>query len=544
MSRSLRDSTKPAASCVACFAWGVLPGKRCRACFSFKTNYAEGDCVGCRLTVPVKKGYCRLCWHQAGMESRGITRTAEPYLEKIRFQQLFLADLQYPRQSDVRPGKAGRRALQIKPAPEPVPRPSVWIQPPLFGQPPRDFAGFNRFRHSDPANAHLVHARRQLTLTAEARGWSEEMVDDVDRALAVVLSGHAETDTVRYSELIPALRQRGLRIGRAAEILEAAGLLTDDRIPAFDTWMQRKLADVAPCIAADVQAWLRVLHDGGPRSRARSAGTVWHYLNEILPILIDWTTCFDHLREVTVDDVHSAVAGLHGHKRHITCVVLRSLFGHCKQNGTIFRNPAARLKTGRLEYGVILPLDPGEIGTAIAAAAHPAQRLAVALAAVHAAGPKAICDLQLDAVDLGNRRLTIAGHTRPIDDLTYGLLVEWLDYRRKQWPRTGNPHLLINRVTALGTGPGSRLWLTKSFVGTGVGLERLRVDRQLDEALTAGPDPLHLAEMFGIGDVTAIRYAHAARALLESPIETATATTIGTHRSTTAKHTDRPSGSA
>ncbi|WP_228561434.1 hypothetical protein, partial [Catenulispora pinisilvae] len=180
------------------------------------------------------------------------------------------------------------------------------------------------------------------------------------------------------------------------------------------------------------------------------------------------------------------------------------------------------LKTGRLEYGVILPLDPGEIGTAIAAAAHPAQRLAVALAAVHAAGPKAICDLQLDAVDLGNRRLTVAGHTRPIDDLTYGLLIEWLDYRRTQWPRTGNPHLLINRVTALGTGSGSRLWLTKSFVGTGVGLERLRVDRQLDEALTSGPDPLHLAEMFGIGDITAIRYAWAARQILESPAERTT----------------------
>jgi hypothetical protein len=56
-------------------------------------------------------------------------------------------------------------------------------------------------------------------------------------------------------------------------------------------------------------------------------------------------------------------------------------------------------------------------------------------------------------------------------------------------------------------------------VGTGVGLERLRVDRQLDEALATGPDPLHLAEMFGIGDVTAIRYAHAARQLLDSAAE-------------------------
>jgi DNA-binding Xre family transcriptional regulator len=338
VSRSPRDSTKPAASCVACFAWGVLPGRRCRACFSFKTNHAEGECVGCRLTVPVKKGYCRLCWHQAAMESRGITRTAEPYLENIRFQQLFLADLQYPRQFDVRPGKAGRKALRIKPEPGPPPTPSGWVQTPLFPQDTRDFTGFDRFRHSDPANVHLIKARRQLKLIAEGRGWPEELIDDVDHALAVVLSSHAETDTVRYSELIPALRQRGLRVGRVAEVLDAAGLLNDDRIPAFETWMQRKLTDVAPAIATDVQTWLQKLHDGGPRSRPRNPGTVWHYLNEILLILVDWTTRFDHLREVTADDVQTAVAGLHGHQRHITCVVLRSLFGHCKQTGTIFQN--------------------------------------------------------------------------------------------------------------------------------------------------------------------------------------------------------------
>ena len=108
MSRPLRESAKPAVSCVACFAWGVLPGRRCRACFSFKQNHAVGECAGCALNVPVKKAYCRLCWHQALIQSREVTRTAEPCLKDVCFQQLFLADLQYPRQSDVHPGKAGR----------------------------------------------------------------------------------------------------------------------------------------------------------------------------------------------------------------------------------------------------------------------------------------------------------------------------------------------------------------------------------------------------------------------------------------------------
>jgi len=50
-------------------------------------------------------------------------------------------------------------------------------------------------------------------------------------------------------------------------------------------------------------------------------------------------------------------------------------------------------------------------------------------------------------------------------------------------------------------------------------LERLRVDRQLEEALAHGPDPLHLAEVFGLDEKTAIRYADSARALLEQAAE-------------------------
>jgi hypothetical protein len=50
-------------------------------------------------------------------------------------------------------------------------------------------------------------------------------------------------------------------------------------------------------------------------------------------------------------------------------------------------------------------------------------------------------------------------------------------------------------------------------------LERLRVDRQLDEALSCGPDALHLAAVFGLDDKTAIRYADNARQLLQGSAE-------------------------
>ena len=69
------------------------------------------------------------------------------------------------------------------------------------------------------------------------------------------------------------------------------------------------------------------------------------------------------------------------------------------------------------------------------------------------------------------------------------------------------------------TRPVSENWLASMFRGLGVSLEQLRVDRQLDEALTAGPDPLHLSAVFGMDDETAIKYAAAARYLLASAAE-------------------------
>jgi hypothetical protein len=138
---------------------------------------------------------------------------------------------------------------------------------------------------------------------------------------------------------------------------------------------------------------------------------------------------------------------------------------------------------------------------------------------VHAARSGAIRLLQLDDIDLGNRLLVIAGRARPMDDLTRHVLVGWLAYRRRRWPNTANLHLVINQQTALETGPVSTFWAKQALRGHSATLERLRMDRQLEEALSRGPDPLHLAAVFGLDEKTAIRYANNARQLLESAAE-------------------------
>jgi integrase len=168
---------------------------------------------------------------------------------------------------------------------------------------------------------------------------------------------------------------------------------------------------------------------------------------------------------------------------------------------------------------MILPLTPARISTATEAAVTPAARLTLALAAVHALRPDAIRHLALGDIDLGNRRITVAGQSRPLDDLTRRLITEWLGHRRGRWPQTSSPYLLINNQTAMTTRPVSENWLAGLLRGLGATLEQLRIDRHLDEALTASPDPLHLAAVFGIGDETAIKYATAARRLLASAAE-------------------------
>jgi integrase len=109
---------------------------------------------------------------------------------------------------------------------------------------------------------------------------------------------------------------------------------------------------------------------------------------------------------------------LRGHQRRKTLTALRSLTRHCKKNGLIFADPAARIRSTPRPETMILPLPAERISTATEAAVTPAARLTLALAAVHALRPDAVRHLALADIDHGNRRITINGQSRPLDDLT------------------------------------------------------------------------------------------------------------------------------
>jgi hypothetical protein len=488
---------------------------RCRACRSFRHDHqGEHECTGCGRTLRVKDGYCRLCWVQlsGGRAWEGTTPPAVAALTtagvKITHHQLFF-DKMSPRKG-AGPRPAARAGVGKAPLPG-----RAWVQPDLLARPARP----RRMPEASPALAAAVRVADGL---AEARGWSAEIRRRVRKGLGIALAGCGEGEDVQWSRALPLLRAAGQASpGNVAEVLRQMGVLRDDRpMSAFGAWLDRKLDGVASGIRRDAERWLRTLKDGGPRSRPRAIATVHSHLGKALPALTGWSARYDHLREVTRDDIEDFLRPLHGSHRHNALVALRSLFAFCAADGVIFRNPARGIKVGRRpSVSVLQPLGQDDIDDAVAAAATPAARLIVALAGVHAARSSTICSLLLTDADPASRRLLANGRPRPLDDLTARLHLAWLEDRRSRWPGTANPHLLINAQTALGTGPVSRTWVNASLRGHAATVEALRVDRQLEEALASGADPLHLAATFGLDPGTAVRYASCARQLLQAAAE-------------------------
>ena len=508
-----RTRTAGPKSCADCLAWGDFAGHRwCNACRLYRQVHRAGLCGGCgRASVPVKTGWCRMCRMQLSAATFAPKRGPVPPSTVINGWQLMLAT----------PALASRTAVSATAdAPSrpclPLPLPGQFALFPVD----RDYTLVYRHRRYNPANLTLIAARDLAARHAEQRGWPEYLQHEVDLALRILLSDHAEGDLVRYSR-IPPLDKIKANVCHTCEILQLLGILDDDRAIGFTAWLDRRLAPLTAGIADDVRAWATHMHRGSERSAARAENTVRSYLTNAHPLLVTWSAGYEGLRQVTGDDIRTALDTMVSLKRKRVLVALRSLFGYCKKNRRIFRDPTSRIQIGQAATPLPLPLHDETLHRAAAAATTPAQKLVLALAALHAARPGAITQLTLDDLDLPNRQITIAGHPRRLDDLTHLLITDYLKERRYRWPHTANRHLLLTERTAHDQRPASTYWLRHLIPQLPVPLNKIRMDRQLEEAMTCGPDPLRLSAIFGIAENTAVRYATAARQLLESEIEQA-----------------------
>jgi integrase len=509
----------------------------CLSCYNFAGRYKIVDqCRGCRRRQRLKESYCRLCWCQARYNRDHATDATDarsrvviaPWLAAVRGHQLFFSDMdKRTAKPRTHPRRYGTKGRPPKPPPAPVAAPTLgWVQPPLFEQLPRDYnrVRFDLRKKPAPDNPWLTWALYLAHRIAETRGWPSVARRNMQRTLVRLLSGYAPAERITYLDIRQVTKRHGTNVDHAIEILDAMGITIDDQPHTFELWLQAKLADLPQPFADTAAAWTRHLQRGGPRARPRHPGTASAYLRYLLPALRDWSSRYHHLREVTRGDVLSYLATQRGHARYGTITALRALFTWAKRTKTIFANPATRLRGGSPPWLVHHPLSEQDLTCTVEAATTPQAKLFIALAVIHAARTGHIRALQLHDVDLGNRRITIAGNQRPLDDLTYRMLRQWLQHRRTRWPNTANPHLIISFHTALGLGPVSATYLPQ-LPAT---IERLRIDRQLEEALISGGDPLHLAAVFGISDAAAVRWATNARILLGQPQPGDPSTTLPT----------------
>jgi hypothetical protein len=267
---------KPASSCPECLAWGVLYGGYCRACYDFRRRHPSAPCAVCGRVVPLKNRHCRLCWLQAAALAADPPVVTEDDLARVTCHQLWFAGMIKMR--GPRSGVRLRARLRAIAAPAPLPAPKPVEGGQLQLHLPGTGRAFDRARHAEHTNPALIQARRIAQALGEGHGWNAKLAAELDRALVILLSGHGDGERLCYSQLVGVLHRYGVSISRVAEVLAGIGLLVDDRVPAFDIWLEGKLAELAPGIAADVRDWVRVLRHGGPRSHPRNLNTVRRYV--------------------------------------------------------------------------------------------------------------------------------------------------------------------------------------------------------------------------------------------------------------------------
>jgi len=488
------------------------------SCEAWDRKHQPGICAACGRTAALRRGRCRACWKYASYLA-GPLNTRPLFTEDTRFtvHQLSFTAMR----GGAPPGR--RNPRPVRPARERAEQVELPGQLALFPvrpgmHPPRRRAA-ERPRPpahcgapGQPMKLHVFWTVEAVEQHARTAGWPAPLRGRVRDALVGLFTAKSAGEPITLAEL----RRRRIPVRVVAGVLRQHGLLhpeADDPLPAM---IARRSAGLPEAMRRDVAAWMTLLRDGGPRAHPRSWKTVSEYSRWAAPLLRVWAQRYEHLRQVTRGDVQRALAASPaGSTQDGRLVAARSLFRFLRRDGRIFTDPTTRLGLGTPHRKAVLPLTDTDYTRVCAHATTPLLRVVLLLAAVHGARPHAIRTLQLDRVNLTGRHLTLTGITRTLDDLNVALLTAWMHHRRRRWPLTANPYLIVTDASALTGRPVSDTWLQSLFQPTGITLDRLRIDRHLEEALTYGPDPLHLARVFGISPATAMRYTAAAKQLLK-----------------------------
>lgn len=514
-------------SCLDCLAWGArrTHGWLCRACVTWRAVYAN----------PAKHGShspCRSCGRVLTLGRRGVCRLCHKHASHIRIgnepldviganqwgQQLFFADL--ITKPTLEP-QATAVDLSTLPAPAPPTAASRLRWPErrdeqliLFTMKP-DLAahgrsGLRQLAHPDDV-APLVAVAHQL---ADTNKWSPRQRKDAAIGVQIMLGIQVDgRGPVRASE-VEALRDIDMCAWTVIEVLDAAGALIEDRVPALDAWFDERIAALPDPMAAELRIWFDIMKNGTPippRRRPRSNVSITVHLSAALPMLRQWAAAgHASLREIARTHVLDTIPAI-GAERSRAIQGLKSIFGLLKQRKVIFLDPTIRITMGNVPASQPMPLTPEHIARIrdLLNADQPATALVVALIAFHGIRLGQLQRIELTHITDG--RLTVDGRTIPLAAPVRERLATWLDHRAARWPQTTNSYLFVNKRSVYrGCTVGIR-WLHLA-IGPGITPRQLREDRILSEAHANGGDVRAISDLFGLSISASSRYAYALEA--------------------------------
>ena len=512
-------------SCAHCLAWANDRLSLCHGCRGWAQLHPfVSECERCRRPRPLKQGKCRFCTlllREVEFDVSGIALDGGDQLWFGRDLALRMSDRYLSgtgRQGRFRikerRGRAVARAMQAT-SPHLVDPAQIELFPP----PPRQWQRLNPEEEFalTPAAETLL---RDFADYLRNQGVNPRLGGQASIRTLRVLTAHLGAEAPISESDVKAIATLGVQYQgrRVAGFLRQRAFLQPQPVHDAELSRARNVAASLPGPFAEaVHLWIDVLLGQGSRSNpALASGTIYSYVQNTYPTLQTWVNSgITDLREITKDHVEAAIMGLPPARRHSVHPPLRSLFRALRRERQIFRDPA---RTVSLPVAAKLPtpLPSDRVNGILRKVEDPRSRFIVALVAVHALVHDDLPTLLLDDLDRARGRLRVRrrgrlDHIIYLDEFTSELATAWLRDRHQRWPRTGNTHLLVSRVSATDeTGPRMSTEVTKTvFERVGISARKLREDRIYDEARHTA-DPVHLMRLFGIGTTTAMKYIAAA----------------------------------
>lgn len=376
--------------------------------------------------------------------------------------------------------------------------------------------GLDQLPALTPAAGVLLEAFAQH---ARERGWTAASRNTGTRTLRILLAWVGADAPIHEADIRALAGRRSTTVRRVLQFLASSNMVIPDPArhgDAAERAVEQRIAAMPDGLAAEVRRWVQVLRGQGRRPHPQFPfTTIRSYLNSLRPVLASWAGRVTSLREITSQDIQAALDAQQPVTARNLLSALHSLFRALKQEKVIFRDPTRGISLPALRR-LPAPIPSDRLRGLIDRAPSPMARLVIALIAIHGLGKQETTRLLAADLDLAAGRLAVRRdgrrhHTVYLDDLTHALAAQWMRERRRRWPRTANPHLLITRVTASDENqpPVAHTVTEAIFTPLGLSPGKLRRDRILDEARHTA-DPVHLMTVFGISAKTAMTYIQAA----------------------------------